>query len=76
MVALEKFTVRGESNELDASATDAGSLVNQARLAANPTTQRSFADVIRSSPFVTLHSISSANDRKGTELAALAQNNR
>jgi hypothetical protein len=76
IVALEKFTVRGESNELDASATGAGSLLNQARLAAKPTTQRSFADVISASPFVTLRSMSSANDREEAHITALGQNNR
>ena len=76
IVSLEKFTVKGESNELDSAATGAGSLLNAARLAAKPTTQRSFADVISASPFVTLRSMSSANDREEAHLTALGQNNR
>ena len=76
IVILEKLTVKGEANELDASATGAGSLLNQARLAAKPTTQRSFADVISASPFVTLRSMSSANDREESHITALGQNNR
>ena len=76
VVTLEKLTVKGEANELDASATGAGSLLNQARLAAKPTTQRSFADVISASPFVTLRSMSSANDREESHITALGQNNR
>jgi hypothetical protein len=76
IVALEKFMVKGETNELDSSATGAGSLLNSARLAAKPTTQRSFADVISASPFVSLRSMSSANDREEAHITALGQNNR
>jgi hypothetical protein len=76
VVMLEKFNVKGESNELDASATGAGSLLNAARLASKPTAQRSFADVISASPFVTLRSMSSANDREEAHITALGQNNR
>ncbi len=76
IVALEKFTVKGETNELDSSAAGAGTLLSSARLAAKPTTQRSFADVISASPFVTLRSMSSANDREESHITALGQNNR
>ncbi len=76
IVTLEKLTVKGEANELDGSATGAGTLLSQARLAAKPTTQRSFADVISASPFVTLRSMSSANDREESHITALGQNNR
>ncbi|MCX6952440.1 MAG: carboxypeptidase regulatory-like domain-containing protein, partial [Verrucomicrobia bacterium] len=76
IVALEKFNVKGDTNELDAGAMGAGSLLTSARLAAKPTTQRSFADVISASPFVTLRSLSSANDREEAHITALGQNNR
>ncbi len=76
IVTLDKFTVKADTNELDASATGAGSTFNAARLAAKPSSQRSFADVISASPFVTLRSLSSANDREEAHITALGQNNR
>lgn len=74
IVTLEKFVVRGVANELDSSATGAGSLLNSERLTNKPTTQRSLADLISASPFVTLRSLS--GDREEAQITALGQNNR
>ncbi len=76
IVTMDKFTVKGDSNDLDSAAAGAGSVLTSAKLAGKPTTQRSFADVISASPFVTLRSLSSANDREEAHITALGQNNR
>ena len=74
IVTLEKFVVKGEANELDSSASGAGSLLNNQRLTNKPTTQRSLADLISASAFVTLRSLS--GDREEAQITALGQNNR
>ncbi len=74
VVTLEKFVVKGEANELDSSAAGAGSLLNNQRLSNKPTTQRSLADLISASAFVTLRSLS--GDREEAQITALGQNNR
>jgi len=74
VVTLERFNVVADLNELDAAAMGAGSLLDSARLASKPTTQRSLADVISASPFVTLRSLS--GDREEAQITALGQNNR
>ena len=74
IVTLDKFVVAGGANELDSAAMGAGSLLNQERLANKPTTQRSLADLISASPFVTLRSLS--GDREEAQISALGQNNR
>lgn len=74
IVTLEKHVVQGEANELDASASGAGSFYNSRQIAIKPTTQRSLADLISASPFVTLRALS--GDREEAQITALGQNNR
>jgi hypothetical protein len=76
VVVMEKFTVSGLAGELNANATGAGSLLDTLRLATKPTTQRSLADLVSASSFVTLTSLSSANDREEAHIVAVGQNNR
>jgi hypothetical protein len=76
VVVMEKFTVRGQTGELNANATGAGQLLDSLRLSTKPTTQRSLADLVSGSSFVTLTSLSSANDREEAHIVALGQNNR
>ncbi len=76
VVVMEKFTVSGQPGELNGNATGAGSLLDSMRLASKPTTQRSLADLVSASSFVTLASLSSANDREEAHIVALGQNNR
>jgi Carboxypeptidase regulatory-like domain/TonB dependent receptor len=74
VVTLEKFVVKGEANELDSSATGAGNVYGSQRIVNKPTTQRSLADLISASPFVTLRALS--GDREEAQITALGQNNR
>ena len=74
IVALDKYVVKGEANELDTSATGAASVYDSQRLTTKPTTQRSLADLISASPFVTLRALS--GDREEAQITALGQNNR
>lgn len=74
IVTLEKFVVKGEANELDSASAGAGSLLNNQRLTNKPTTQRSLADLVSASPFVTLRALS--GDREEAQMTALGQNNR
>lgn len=76
VVVMEKFTVKGDTGELNANATGAGSLLDALRLSNKPTTQRSLADLVSASSFVTLSSLSSANDREEAHIVAVGQNNR
>lgn len=76
VLKLEKFVVGGTRNALDSSASGAGTVLNSQRLAAKPTTERSFADMISANPLVTLNSLSSANDREEAHITAVGQNNR
>ncbi len=74
VVKMEKFTVQGSSNDLDAGATGAGSVINAARLAMTATVQRSFADMATKNQFVTLRSVLSS--RAQPVISAVGQNNR
>ena len=74
VVVLEKFVATGRRNELDAGAIGAGSILSSLRLAVKPSTDRSFADLISSSPLVTLRS--NSGDREEAQITALGQNNR
>ncbi|HEY8995224.1 MAG TPA: carboxypeptidase regulatory-like domain-containing protein [Lacunisphaera sp.] len=76
VLQLEKLVVGGERNDLDASLTGAGMTLDSARLAAKPSAERSFADLISATPMVTLRSLSSANDREEAHITAVGQNNR
>lgn len=74
IVTLEKFTVRGEANELDSSATGAGSVITRDTIDLTATVQRSFADVARTNPYVNLRSVLAS--RSQPIISALGQNNR
>ena len=76
VVVMEKYTVTAQTNELNGNAAGAGTLLDSMRLATKPTTQRSLADLVSASSFVTLASLSSANDREEAHIVALGQNNR
>jgi hypothetical protein len=74
VVVLEKFTVAGVRDDLDSTATGAGSLLTRERLLAQPTAQRSFADMARTNTQVTLRNV--FGDRQEAMLTAVGQNNR
>jgi hypothetical protein len=76
VVQLEKFIATGSRTDLDSTATGSGTVLDGARLAAKPTSERSFADLISATPQVTLQSLSSANDREEAHIVAVGQNNR
>lgn len=76
VLQLEKFKAIGTRNDLDSGANGAGTIYNSQRLAAKPTAERSFADMISANPLVTLNSLSSANDREEAHITAVGQNNR
>jgi hypothetical protein len=76
VVVMEAFKVSAETGELNANATGAGALLDSLRLSTKPTTQRSLADLVSASSFVTLSSLSSANDREEAHIVAVGQNNR
>ncbi|WP_414663872.1 TonB-dependent receptor [Horticoccus sp. 23ND18S-11] len=74
VVVMEKFTVGGARDELDGSATGAASLLTRERILAQPTAQRSFADMARTNSQVTLRNV--FGDRQEAMLTAVGQNNR
>lgn len=76
VIQLEKFVTTASRNALDSSTTGAGSVLSSERMAAKPTSERSFADMISANPMVTLNSLSSANDREEAHITAVGQNNR
>jgi hypothetical protein len=74
VVQLEKYTVAGERNALDASAVGASKLVTREQIELKTTTQRSFADLVSATPLITLRALS--GDREEAQITALGQNNR
>jgi hypothetical protein len=74
VLQLEKFVATGSRSALDASAIGTGTLLTSERLAAKASTQRSLADLISSSPAVTLRVLS--GDREEAMITAVGQNNR
>lgn len=74
IVQLEKFTVSGERNALDAGSSGSGSLISGQVLGSKPTSERSLADMVSASPLVTLRS--TFGDREESQLTAVGQNNR
>jgi hypothetical protein len=76
VVQLEKFVVGATRNALDASSYGSGVTLDAERLAAKPTAERSFADLVSATPQVTLQALSSANDREEAHIVAVGQNNR
>ena len=74
VLKLEKFTITGQKNDLDASVQGVSNVFSREQIALKPTTQRSFADLVSSSPLITLRSLS--GDREEAQITALGQNNR
>ena len=74
VIQLEKFVATGTRNDLDSGATGAGTNLDSSRLAAKPSSERSLADLISASPFVTLKVTS--GDREESQITAVGQNNR
>ncbi len=74
VVVMEKFTVAGTGGELDASASGAASLLTREAILAQPTAQRSFADMARTNSAVTLRNV--FGDRQEAMITAVGQNNR
>ena len=65
---LESLVVEASSADLDPNSTGAGSVLSSSQMELVPTTSRSFSDMIRINPYVTI--------RAGSALTALGQNNR
>lgn len=76
IVQLEKFVVSADRNALDGSSQGSGTTLTSDRLAAKPTSERSFADLVSATPQVSLQALSSANDREEAHIVAVGQNNR
>lgn len=74
IVTLAKVTVSGASTELDSGASGAGSVIGSTGIGTTATVQRSFADVARTTPFVSLRGILSS--RTQPIITAVGQNNR
>ncbi len=74
VLQLEKFVTTGAANDLDAASSGSGIVLSNERLAAKPTSERSFADLISASPLVTLRS--TFGDREESQITAVGQNNR
>lgn len=67
-IQLEKFVVTAEANALDGGLTGAGSVLDNRGITQMPTTNRSFADMMKTNPFVSI--------RSGAQVTALGMNNR
>lgn len=74
VVKLEAFTVTGTNDDLDSAANGAGSVLTNARMAAQPTAKRSIGDMARTNPLVTFRQ--SITDRDDQMITAVGQNNR
>src|SRR6478736_785909 len=74
VLTLEKFTISGDKNDLDASQQGTNSVFTREQIDLKPTTQRSFADLVSASPLITLRSLS--GDREEAQITTLGQNNR
>jgi hypothetical protein len=74
VLKLEKYVVSADKNAFDPSVQGSAFVYTRDQLEAKPTTQRSFADLVASSPQVTLRSLS--GDREEAQITALGQNNR
>jgi len=54
VVTLEKFVARASRNDLDANETGASSVLTNRRIASQPTVNRSFTDLMKTNPFVSV----------------------
>ncbi len=68
VLQLEKLSVSGSQTDLDSAATGAGSMMNSRAILNQPTTNRSFADLMKTNPFVSI--------RNGAQVQALGSNYR
>lgn len=66
VVQLETFVARASRSDLDSNATGAGSVVDARRILTQPTTNRSFADMVKTNPFAAI--------RSGGQVTALGMN--
>ncbi|MEN9842065.1 MAG: hypothetical protein RL376_1865, partial [Verrucomicrobiota bacterium] len=74
VVVLDALEVTAASNDLNAASAGAGSMFSSGELATRPTSERSLADLVSASPFVTIRALS--GDREEANITALGQNNR
>lgn len=74
VIVLEEFVATGRRTDLDSSASGSGNILTAEHLAAKPTSERSLADMISATPFVTLRS--TFGDREASQITAVGQNNR
>ena len=68
VVVLDKFNVQASATDLDANTTGASSVLSRRRILAQPTASNSFADLIKTNPFVSV--------RAYPQVQALGMNNR
>ena len=69
IVQMERFVATASRSELDAAATGSSSTLDLARIENQPTVNRSFADLMKTNPYLTV--------RAGTDrISALGMNNR
>ncbi|OAM88719.1 carboxypeptidase regulatory-like domain-containing protein [Termitidicoccus mucosus] len=68
VIQLERFVVGASINDLNAAATGASSVLDNHAINNMPTTNRSFADMMKTNPFVSI--------RSGAQVTALGMNNR
>ncbi len=74
VVVMERFIATASRSDLDGSAKGAGINLSDERLGLKPTSERSLADMISSSPLVTLRE--TFGDREESQITAVGQNNR
>ncbi len=74
VVVMDKFEVTADANDLDSASTGAGSVLDSNKLSTSPTVSRSFADMVRTNPFVQLRSV--LVTRQMPAISAVGQNNR
>ncbi|HEY0966089.1 MAG TPA: carboxypeptidase regulatory-like domain-containing protein [Opitutaceae bacterium] len=68
VITMQAFVAEADRTDLDASAAGSSSLLDAARMAAQPTGNRSFADLIKTNSYVSI--------RAGSQLVALGTNNK
>lgn len=74
VVKLETFKVTASTDDLDSAAAGSGSVLTNARIAAQPTAKRSIGDMARTNPLVTFRQ--AITDRDDQMITAVGQNNR
>jgi hypothetical protein len=74
VLTLDKFVVTAESDQLDATASGAGSIITNARMQSVPSAKRSIGDMARTNPLVTFRQ--AITDRDDQMITAVGQNNR